>query len=153
MGCWDRDADWNRNVLWHIVALLFSLAGLADRAADLRGARRREVLGILFWAEPEARAFIVGMALGAPILEDALIPAYEPEMDAAPNQAGMAESSCDAAVLAASFRALALALCVLLSQAWRFKRTGPAKPRPGLRTLSGTAGAQCRAALPAPDTS
>jgi hypothetical protein len=92
------EASWNRDVLERIVALLFSLAHLADLAAGAPYLRRRRVLGILSQGEAEARAFLFGTA-------DDDAPAE------APKRAG------DAARLAMRLRALALVLCVLLAQA------------------------------------
>jgi len=89
------------------------------------------VLGILSHGEAEARAFVIGAAVGAPAPADA------------PAEAG------DAARLAASFRALALVLCVLLAR--RFALPGAAAARAGRRQPARPAG--CRAAAAAPDTS
>jgi hypothetical protein len=128
----DWRTDWNRDVLERIVALLFSLAGLADLAAGLPVLRRRQVLGILSHGEAEARAFLFGISTGAPA------PA------AAPGEAG------DAACLAARLRALALLLCALLAE--RFvARSGAAHPRDGRRKPAGPAAR--RATWSTPDTS
>jgi hypothetical protein len=86
-------------MLERILALLFALANLAELAAAAPFLRRRQVLGILSHGEAEARAFVIGVATGAPTPPDA------------PGETG------DAAGLAASFRALALALCALLARA------------------------------------
>ena len=99
MAGWDGQANWNRDVLERIVALLFALANLADLAAGAPYLRRRQALGILNHGEVVARAFVIGMATGAPISSDDL------------------ESSGDAACLAVRLRALALMLCLLLAQA------------------------------------
>jgi hypothetical protein len=99
MEGWDRKANWNRDVLERIVALLFALANLADLAAGAPYLRRRHVLEILSHGEAEAWAFVMGLPPGA------AVPVDEPD------------SACDAKRLAASFRALALALCALLAQA------------------------------------
>jgi hypothetical protein len=132
---WDRRAIETRDVLEHIAALLFALATLADLAAGAPSLRRRRVLEILSFGEAEARAFVFG------IPADAMIPADAPE------------SSADAAGLAASFRALALALCALLARAALFAFPGAAGARFGRpsQKISGPAGR--RAAPPAPDTS
>jgi hypothetical protein len=98
MGDWDRNAKWNRDVLERVVALLVALSGLADLAAGLPFLRRRRVLGILSHGEAEARAFAMGVA---------------------PDPADAPGGTADAARLAASFRALALALCALLAHAAR----------------------------------
>ena len=88
--------DWSHDVLTRIVALLFSLAVLAERAAALPGHRRRHLLGILGRAEAVAHAFLIGG--GAPV------------------SAGGQETADDALRLAARLRALALLLVVLMSQ-------------------------------------
>ncbi len=103
MEDWDGQANWNRDVLERIVALLFALASLADLAAGAPYLRRRQVLGILSHGEAEARAFLFG---GAPVPADI------------PGAAG------DAARLAVRFRALALVLCALLAQASQFAVPG-----------------------------
>lgn len=111
MGDWDRNANWNRDVLEHIVALLFALAHLAELAAGAPFLRRRRVLEILSFGEAEARAFVMGVAFGE------IAPADAPE------QPG------DASRLAASFRALALLLCALLARP--FALPGAPGPRGG----------------------
>lgn len=121
---WDWETGWNRDVLERIVVLLFSLAGLADLAAGAPFRRRRQVLAILSHGEAEARAFVIGMVTGAPAPEDT------------PGELG------DASRLAASFRALALALCVLLAR--RFVLPGAAGPRAGLRKPAEPAGGRPR---------
>ena len=105
MAQWET--GWSRDVLERIAALLFALAGLADRAAGLPAPRRRQVLAILGVGEAEARAFLVG---GASHPADA------------PDTAG------DATRLAARLCALALLLCALLAQA---ALPGAAAPRSG----------------------
>jgi hypothetical protein len=126
--------DWSRDVLERIVALLFSLAALADRAAGLPALRRRQVLGILGVGEAEARAFLVGMSTGAQASADA------------PDIAG------DAARLAARLRALALLLCALLCRG--FALPDAAGPRAGRPSQQTSRPAVRRApAPPAPDTS
>jgi hypothetical protein len=129
MGDWGRNANWNRDVLEHIVALLFALASMAELAACLPWLRRQQLLGILSHGEAEAWAFVMGLPPGAPPPEDA--------------------SADDASRLAASFRALALALCALLTR--RFALPRKAGPRAGRRRPARPAGR--RAALAAPDTS
>jgi hypothetical protein len=128
------ETDWNHDVLERIVALLFSLAGLADRAAGLPFLRRRHVLGILNSGEAEARAFLIGVSTGAPA------PAHTPD------------SAGDAASLAARLRALALLLCALLAR--RFPEADDARAGLPSYRMSGPAGRRLDApALPAPDTS
>ena len=115
MEQWNGDQGWNGDVLWRIVALLVSLAGLADAAAGLPARRRREVLGFLMPGEAAARALIAGMAPGAPDMADEPWPCDR--------------ASDDAALLAATFRVLALALYTMLSLADR-----PALPGAAVRT-------------------
>ncbi len=134
MAGWEKEANWNCDVLERIVALLFALANLADLAAGAPSLRRRQVLKILSHGEVEARAFLFG---GAPVPSDAL------------------ENTGDAARLAARFRALALVLCALLAQAARFTMSsaiGSQTSRPS-HWISGPAVRWWDAmALPAPDT-
>jgi hypothetical protein len=132
---WNGEANWNRDVLERIVALLFALASLADLAAGVSFHRRRQVLQILSFGEAEARAFLTGVSTGAPVPDDAL------------------ETANDAARLAARLRALALLLCALLANAALFALPGAAgaqADRPSQK-ISGPTGR--RAATPAPDTS
>jgi hypothetical protein len=133
MGDWDGQANWNRDVLERIVALLFALANLADLAADAPYLRRRQVLENLSCGEAEAWAFVMGLPPGAPTPGDA------------PAEVG------DALHLAASFRALALALCALLVRARQSARPGAAGPRADREKPARPAGRQ--AAPSAPDTS
>ena len=128
---WDGQANWNRDVLERIVALLFALANLADLAAAAPFLRRRKVLGILCPAEAEARAFVIGP--GVPTMVDT------------PESAGDAER------LAASFRALALALCLLLAQAALSGLPGATGAQAGGRRSARRSGRH--AAPSAPDTS
>jgi hypothetical protein len=132
MGSWET--DWNRDVLERIVVLLLALANLADLAADAPFLRRRQVLEILSHGEAEARAFVLGA--GAPAFTDA------------------AESAGDAARLAVRLRALALALCVLLTCRSALPgATGPRAGRPSHK-MSGPAVRWLDAPAPtAPDTS
>jgi hypothetical protein len=131
MGDWET--GWSRDALERIVALLFALACLADRAAGASFLRRRRVLGILSHGETVARAFVIGTVTGAPVLMD--------EPDAID----------DAAHLAVRLRAVALMLCVLLARG--FARPGAAGPQAGRDQAGwgkavGQAGGQA-----APDTS
>ena len=132
MGSWET--DWSRDVLERIVVLLFALANLADLAAGAPYRRRRQVVGILNCGEVVARAFVIGMATGAPTSPDDL------------------ESSGDAACLAVRLRALALMLCLLLAQAQPPGAAGPRACRPS-HTISAPAVRRSDAsALPPPDT-
>lgn len=131
MGGWERNANWDCDVLERIAVLLFALAGLADLAADAPVRRRRQVLGILSHGEVEARAFVVGMVCSAPVPADAL------------------DAAGDAMRLATHLRALALVLCVMLAR--RFAPPGAAGRQTGGRRPAGSAGRQ--APPPAPDTS
>ena len=136
MEGWNGEANWDRDVLKRIVILLFALANLADLAAGAPFLRRRQVLGILNHGEIVARAFVIGMATGAPTSPDEL------------------ESSGDAACLAVRLRALALMLCLLLAQG--FTLPGAVGPRACRRTrrMPGPANRrQDASALPSPDTS
>lgn len=140
---WNRQVNRQRDVLERILALLFLLAGLADRAASEPGHRRRHALAILACAEAEARALVVGLA-GAPV-----------EGGVAPR--GCA-SAADAEHLAAGFRVLALVLGAMLAQACRPALTGDVGRQALLpvpqRSPVGLVPARLPSlALPAPDTS
>jgi hypothetical protein len=91
---WGTDAGYD--VLGRIVALLFSLADLADIAAGLPAPRRRYLLGVLSVAEAEAHDFLIGPGT--------------------PASAGGQDTVDDAMSLAARLRALALLLIVMLVQ-------------------------------------
>jgi hypothetical protein len=134
MANWE--ANWNRDVLERIVALLFALANLADLAAGAPLLRRRRVLGILSQGEVEARAFVIGTASGSPVSADVL------------------ESTRDAARLAVRLRALALMLCAMLAQAVQFTLPGAPAPR-ACRSAHRMSGPALRwlAVPPASDTS
>ncbi len=135
MAGWDRKADWNRDVLERIVALLFSLACLAELAACLPWLRRQQLLGILSHGEAEAWAFVMGLPPGVQVPADA--PAD------------------DAARLAASFRALAMMLCAVLARVALLARPGAAgsQARRQSQGIPGTASRPGASAPPAPDTS
>ena len=97
---WGTDGGYD--VLERIVALLFSLATVADVAVGLSAPRRRYLLGILSVAEAEAHGFLIGA--GAPV-----------------SAAGQ-DTADDALRLAARLRALAMLLIVMLAQ--RFELLG-----------------------------
>ena len=133
MADWDGQANWSRDVLERIVVLLFALANLADLATGAPFRRRRQVVGILNHGEVTARAFVIGMATGAPVSSDEL------------------ETSGDAACLAVRLRALALMLCLLLARP--FALSAAAVPR-ACRLSHGISAPVFRwlEALPPPDT-
>jgi hypothetical protein len=135
MGDWDGEANWSRDVLERIVALLFALANLADLAAGASFHRGQQVLGILSHGEVEARAFLFG---GEPVPTEVL------------------ETASDAARLAVRLRALALVLCAMLANAALFAPPGADGARAG-RPSHGIFGSAVRwrgvVAPPAPDTS
>ena len=124
---WGTDGGYG--VLGHIVALLFSLAGMAEIAAGLSASRRRYLLGILSVAEAEAHDYLIGT--GAPV------------------SAGGQETADDALRLAARLRALAMLLTVMLAQ--RFELIGTVALCPDREKLTGPAFPQ--ASFSAPDTS
>jgi hypothetical protein len=138
MEDWDRNADWSRDALERVVALLFALACLAELAACLPWLHRQQLLGILSHGEAEAWAFVMGLP------PDAAVPAD------APASAG------NAARLAASFRALALMLCAMLARAALFalpSAVGSQARRP-LNGISGIPVSRPDGPAPsAPDTS
>ncbi len=138
MAGWDRKANWNRDVLERIVALLFALACLAELAACLPFLRRQQLIGILSHGEAEAWAFVMGLPPGAQVPTEA------------------PDSPADASRLAASFRALALVLCALLARAALFAPPGAAGPLAGgpSHGISGIAVRRpCVPPPSAPDTS
>ena len=100
---WNRGMEPDRIVLEHIRALLLALAVLVDRAAGLPAARRLHLLAVLGHGEAEARCLIVAMASDR-------CPGDSAGTSASPSVAG------DAALLAARFRMLALAVDAMLAQ-------------------------------------
>jgi hypothetical protein len=111
MDGWNREMEREGRMLESIVALLVSFACLADRAAALPAAARLRLLAILALGEAEARWFVTGLVPGAPG------EAAEPSFDADRPQR-----------LAASFRALAWVLMVLLAEARRLARVALSSP-------------------------
>ena len=103
---WVREVERSRDALERIVALLFALAGLADRASGLPAARRLDLLCILGHGAAEARAFVTGAA-------------FSPCEEGGDTGFHAAD---DAARLAAGFRALALLLAAILARAGRIAR-------------------------------
>ena len=99
---WMREAE--TDVLEHILALLVSFAGLADRAAGMPLCIQLPALGYLAYGEAVARSFVVGLPSGA----------------AASVVASQATDRAER--LAADFRALALLLRALLARARRRAR-------------------------------
>jgi hypothetical protein len=94
----------DRIVLEHIRALLLALAVLVDRAAGLPAARRLHLLAVLGRGEAEARCLLVAMA------------SDRCPGDPAATSAPPATTPGDAALLAARFRMLALAVDAMLAQ-------------------------------------
>ena len=124
---WGTDGGYG--VLGHIVALLFSLATLADIAAGLPAPRRRYILGILSVAEAETHDFLIGT--GTPV------------------SAHGQDTVDDAMRLAARLRALAMLLAVMLAQ--RFELLGTVALCADRQKPAGAAFRQ--ASFSAPDTS
>jgi len=124
---WGTDGGYD--VLERIVALLFSLATIADIAAGLSAPRRRYLLGILSVAEAEAHGFLIGA--GAPV-----------------TAAGQ-DTTDDALRMAARLRALAMLLIVMLAQ--RFVLLGAVALCADRERTAGPVA--CPASLAAPDTS
>jgi len=145
---WKRAIEEERAALGRIVALLFALAGLAERAAGRSPVVRAMVLWVLRHAEMIARDFVTGDS-------DAL-PASMPNAPAG-------GAAADAMRLAMRFRALARQLDAeaRLLAAPRREDGGGIEPLPSgrsrsiRRALSALAALACRAAQPvrAPDTS
>jgi hypothetical protein len=106
------ESEW----LERIVALLFALADLADRAGGASRSVRRTVLGILWPAEAVAREFLTGFPSGfdaADCANDAA--GIDSSAIQPPRSAVLADDRAEAARLASSFRALALLLACLLN--------------------------------------
>ncbi|MFN3545936.1 MAG: hypothetical protein ACK4U0_00460 [Mesorhizobium sp.] len=129
--------DWRRegDVLEHILALLVSFAGLADRAAGLPLCLQLPVFVFLTQGEAIARSFVIGLPAGAP--------------------AAIAGSHAGdrAERLAADFRALARMLRALLALARRRARFASLEPRPEALPRGLSCSGRAVPALPAPDTS
>lgn len=106
-----RNAETNRDILKCIVALLFALAELADRASLARSPVRYQMLSILRMAEAVAQAFVIGKArdLGVSTPLQASLDSDDPD---------------DMTRLALSLRILALALAGLLARAERCASQG-----------------------------
>ena len=129
-----RDCD----VLMGIVALLVSLAGFADRAGELRGRRRGQLLQLLCYAEAVGCDFILGLMPAASICCD------DTELDADPEP-----PVADAARLAAGLRVLALVLYTIVLRC-------AARSRAVVRLDAGrqpNVPSACSAAISSPDTS
>jgi hypothetical protein len=109
-GAWMQwSAEIEREGLKRIVALLFALADLADRAGGASRSVRRTVLDILWPAEAVAREFVMGFPLG---FDPAACASEAAGMDSA---AILWDDRAEAVRLASSFRALALLLAYLLT--------------------------------------
>jgi hypothetical protein len=109
----ERNAETDRDVLKRIIALLFALAELADRASIAPYSVRCHVLAILRPAEAVMQAFVVSMArdLALPLPPQAYI-AISAQL-CAPD----GDDPADATHLAFRLRVLALVLASLLAQA------------------------------------
>ena len=163
----NRKGQPDRAVLEHARALLLALAVLVERAAGLPAARRLWFLAVMAGGEAEARRLIVAMASDR-------CPGMPAGFDAAPTEASAppfrashpwpstpAEATTgastlvgDAALLAARFRVLALALGALLAQARGHAPCRHASPPfllPG-RKPRRSEGWRAVPELPAPDT-
>ena len=98
----NREIERERAVLERIVALLLSLAGMAERAAALPAPARLRLLAILGFGEEAARGLVIALTPGATADDPASSPV------------GHADG------LAARFRVLALVLAALLASARQF---------------------------------
>lgn len=117
------NAQTNRDVLKGIVALLFALAELADRASLASHPIRCHVLGILRQAEAIVQAFVISMArdFGAPMPPQACLAIcaqmFVPDGHHRGNNHG--DDPADAVRLGLNLRVLALALASLSARAER----------------------------------
>jgi hypothetical protein len=106
------DGEW----LKRIVALLFALADLANRAGDASRSTRRTVLGILWPAEAVAWEFVAGFSPGFDAAGCASEAARMDPVAACPSWSAIwSDDRTEAALLASRFRALALLLAYLLA--------------------------------------
>jgi len=111
----DQTIDENRKALRRIVALLLSLAGLAERAAGRSPVVCRLVLWLLRPGEAIARAYVDALAPGgacARDLRDGAPDACRPPADW-PCAPGSRDAAAQALRLAQCFRALAAGLAAL----------------------------------------
>lgn len=110
---WNRQGELDRAVLRRARMLLVAIAALVERAAFLPLVERLRFLAVMAHGEAEARRLIGAMASGpgAPVEADAApampVRSAEPCPPVCPD--------CDAALLAARFRMLALAVDALLA--------------------------------------
>ena len=112
---WSRKNEWDRDALEHIRAMLLVLAALVERAAGLPTVERLWFLAVMAGGEAEARRLIVAMAAGryprnSVVASMSPLSATDHRLCTPPTVAG------DAALLAARFRMLALAVGALLAQ-------------------------------------
>ena len=138
---WSRKGQLDRAVLAHARALLLALAALVERAASLPTAKRLWFLAVMASGEAEARRLILAMAADP-------CPGTLAKATAAPPMVAG-----DAALLAARFRMLALAVDAMLALAggrptcrqasWSFspsgqkhRRASQFTPSPALRATS-----------------
>ena len=134
---WNRQVERDRNVLERILALLLALAALTERAAGLPMVDRLRFLAVMGCGEAEARDFILAMASGPS-------PATPSEATATSFPAAD-----DAALLAARFRMLALALGAMLMQARApCRHASPAASREPRRSSQFTPSPALRATSP-----
>ena len=111
---WRRgEAEMDGEIVRRIVALLVSLAAMAEHAAGGSARRRGELLSILMWAEAVARDFVIDLATGGLAFSGTQAPA---EAFAAVSDVPVSLGDA-AARLAVRLRALALILCLLLAGA------------------------------------
>jgi len=115
---WNREVERDRTVLENILALLLSLAALTDRLSSMPTRDRLHVLAVLGCGEAAARSLLVAMMRER-------WPEAPAEADVAPYPTG------DAALLAACFRVLALALVAMLAETRRLPRHAGSPPRSG----------------------
>ena len=135
---WNRKGQPNRAVLEHARALLLALAVLVERAAGLPTVERLWFLAVMASGEAEVRRLIVAMAFdrcpGIPAGFDAAL-AVPSAASSRPDPSTPAEVTTaaptvigDAALLAARFRMLALAVDAMLAQVAAEPRCRHASP-------------------------
>ena len=141
---WRRKGEWDRDVLEHIRSMLLVLAALIDRAAGLPLYERLHFLAVMGCGEAEVRFRIVAMACGGRYGDTDGFGG----LDEAPVHAVG-----DAALLAARFRMLALAVGAMLAQVAAEPLCRHASPSIRLRDRNPRRTAQCTLSPPVRATS
>ena len=146
-----REAELDQAALQHVRMLLLALAALVDRAVGLPMVERLRFLAFMGDGEAKARRLIVAMASDPCATAEA---AVSPVYAADPYPFTPVHAVGDAALLAARFRMLALALTALLARARDRaprRHVSPLVLSPGCKPRR-SEGWRAVPELPAPDT-